>query len=114
MGVGKTYVLINSQCVMSDHISTTNSHAMVARTSLVVREVSFRIVSNSAMVVPYSGLLARIGVQLNVCPPVFLAAFGRGIRVQGLVRAVAGDTEARSGETVFFHQVLLHGIGALA
>src|SRR5579864_4917681 len=114
MGVGKTYVLINSQCVISDHTSTTNTHATVARTSLVVREVSFRIVSNSAMVVLYSGLLTRIGIQLNVCPPIFLAAFWCCVRVQGLIGAIPGDPEARSREAVFFHQVLLYGIGTLA
>src|ERR1044071_131456 len=140
MGVGNTYVLINSQWVISAQISTTSTQATVARTSLVVREVSFRIVSNSVIgflrglkprdqilvVRPMLRLLAimsthsiyvslaRIGVQLDVCPPVFLAAFGRCIRVQGFVRAVAGDPEARSREAVFFHQVLLYGVGALA
>jgi len=35
--------------VISDHISTTSTQAAVANTSLVVRDVSFRIVSNSVM-----------------------------------------------------------------
>jgi hypothetical protein len=50
MGVGKTYVLISSQWVISDHISTTSTQATVANISLLVREVSFRIVSNSVIV----------------------------------------------------------------
>src|SRR5215468_246203 len=58
-------------------------------------------------------LLARICVQLDICPAIFLAPFRSRIGINGLVRAVACGTEASSRKTIFFDQILLHGVRAL-
>src|SRR5690349_15748043 len=91
--------------------------------SLVVREVSLRIVSSSAMGSDNQrrSLAAALGskasawvcVQFNVSAAVLFAALGRGVRIQRLVRAIAGDAEARAWKAVFIHQVLFHSVRAL-
>src|SRR5215472_8248171 len=88
------------------------THAVMARVSLVDRAVSLRIAKISAMF--YSpDLHSRIGIELDVSPPVFLAAFGCSVAVNGMIGTVAGRAQPGCRETVFFHQVLFNGVGTL-